>query len=175
MLDNKSVEYIDSTDYKTLEPRLRDLRETMDDLVIQQRASRKLRYAEVDVEFERDAGNLQPDELFVSRHLINNNIQREQSPYIQYITQSPRAVILEDSLTPALDLAVLERDLTKKIRYDGWQLSMFSNIDCFQANGYAVMELVRDESQIGEISYESVEFADFGFVADCRDIQQLEM
>lgn len=175
MLDNKSTEYINSVDYKVLEPRLRDLAETMDDLVIQQRVSRKLRYAEVDVEFERDAGNLQPDELWVSRHLIDNNIRREQSAYVQYITQSPRAVILEDSLTPSIDLATLERDLTKKIRYDGWQLSMFANIDCFQANGYSIVELVRDESTIGEISYESVEFADFGFVADCRDIQQLEM
>lgn len=175
MSDYKSTEYIDSTDYKTLEPKLRDLKDSMADLIIQQCESRKLRYAEVDVEAEREAGALQPDELYVPRHLIDNNIRREQSAYVQYITQSPRAVIVEDANTLATDMSLLELDLTRKIRYDSWQLSMFSNIDCFQANGYSVMEMVQDPTTLGELSFEAVEFADFGFTADSRDVQLLEM
>lgn len=167
--------YINSKDYKTLEPRLKDLKEAIDELFIKQRTSRKLRYADIDIEAERESGRLQPDELYIPQHIIDTNIRREQSPYVQYITQSPRAVILEDSLDPSQDLSLLERDLTKKIRYDAWQLQMFANIDCFQANGYAVMELVQDPTTVGELAYESIEFADFGFVSDCRDIQQLEM
>lgn len=172
---DKDLSYIGSTDYKTLEPRLRDLKDSMDELQITQRSSRKLRYAEVDVEAEREAGNLQPDEVWIPQHTIDTNIRREQAPYVQYLTQSPRAVILEDSFDPSVDLSLLERDFTKKIRYDGWQLSMFSNIDCFQANGYSLMEVVQDPTTAGELVYESIEFADFGFVADSRDVQQLEM
>jgi len=174
-LDSKDTTYINSTDYKTLEPRLRDLRDSMDEMQITQRANRKLRYAEVDVEAEREAGNFQPDEVWIPQHIIDTNIRREQASYIQYLTQSPRAVILEDCLDPAIDLSLLERDATKKIRYDGWQLPAFSNVDCFQANGYGLMEIVQDPTTPGELVHESVEFADFGFVADSRDIQQLEM
>ena len=174
-LDSKDLTYINSTDYKTLETRLKDLKDTMDELQITQRASRKLRYAEVDVEAEREAGHFQPDEVWIPQHTIDTNIRREQAPYVQYLTQSPRAVILEDSLDPSVDLSLLERDATKKIRFDGWQLPMFANIDCFQANGYSLIEVVQDPTTSGELIYESVEFSDFGFTADSRDIQQLEM
>ncbi len=172
---DKDTSYINSTDYKTLESKIIDIKSAMDELQITQRASRKLRYAEVDVEAEREAGNFQPDEVWIPQHTIDTNIRREQAPYVQYLTQSPRAVILEDSLDPAVDLSLLERDVTKKIRFDGWQLPMFSNVDCFQANGYGLVEVVQDPTASGELVYESVEWADASFVADTRDIQALEM
>ena len=124
----------------------------MNELQITQRASRKMRYAEVDVEAERDAGNFQPDEVWIPQHTIDANIRREQAAYVQYLTQSPRAVILEDCLDPSIDLALLERDLSKKIRFNNWQLSMFSNVDCFQANGYGIMEVVQDPTTPGELA-----------------------
>lgn len=174
-MNTQNTEYINSTDYKVLETKLKDLKSSMEEIQVRQRASRKLRYAEIDLEAERKAGRILPDELYIPRHLIDNNIKREQAAYVQYITQSPRAVICEDVIDPSVDLAILERDLTKKIRFENWQLSEFANTDCFQANGYGIQELVEDDSTTGNLSYEAVEFADFGFVADCRDIQQLEM
>ena len=132
-----------------------DIKSNTEELQILQRAARKLRYAEVDVEAERDAGVLQPDEVWIPQHIIDTNIRREQAPYVQYLTQSPRAVILEDSLDPSVDMSLLERDATKKIRFDGWQIPMFSNIDCFQANGYSWVEAVQDPTAPGELIYES--------------------
>lgn len=170
-----STDYINNTDYKTLESKLKDLKSTIEDLSVKQRASRKLRYAEVDIEAEREAGRFQPDELWIPQHIIDTNIRREQSPYVQYVTQSPRAVILEDCLDPSVDLSLLERDLTKKIRFNGWQLGEFANIDCFQANGYGVMEVVHDPSTTGDVAHEAVQYGDFGFVMDTRDIQAIEM
>ena len=175
MTPAKDLSYIGSTDYQTLENKIREIRDSMDDLQITQRARRKLRYAEIDVEAEREAGHFQPDEVVIPQHIIDTNIRREQAPYVKYLTQSPRAVILEDTIDASMDMSTLEKDATKKIRYDGWQLSQFSNIDCFQANGYGVLKIVQDPTTPGELTHESVEFADFGFVADSRDIQQLEM
>lgn len=172
---NNNSDFINSTDYKKLENKLLDLKSILDDNTDKNVAARKLRYAEVDIEVEREASRLAPDELYVPQHIIDTNIRREQSCYIQYITQSPRAVILEDQDDETFDLSVLEKDLTKKLRYDGWQLPMYANIDAFQANGYSIIETVYDKTVPGNISREAVQYGDFAFIADTRDIQAVEM
>jgi hypothetical protein len=172
---NENLDYINSTDYKTLEQKFKDIVQSIDDMYNKQRASRKIRYADVDIEAEREEGRLSPDEMYVPQHICDTNIRREQSAYVQYVTQSPRAVICEDTIDPAIDASLFEKDLTKKLRYDGWQLEMFANIDGFQANGYGIMEIVQDLNKTGEIAFEQVEYADFGFVSDTRDIQSVEM
>lgn len=175
MPDNKSIEYINSTDYKVLEDKIKQLGDSLDDLTLKSNSSRKLRFAEVDVESERKTGRLQPDEMYIPQHIIDTNIRREQSSYVQYITQSPRAVVLSDLDDDSFDLALLEKDLTKKLRFDGWQLSMFSNIDGFQANGYSMMEVVLDLNNPGELGHEYIQYGDFSFISDTRDIQAVEM
>ena len=172
---DKNLEYINSTDYKKLVSKVNNLKDVAFDLTAKSLASRKLRYAEVDVELERKAGKIAPDEMYVPTHIIDTNIRREQSSYIQYITQSPRAVILKDKVDPSVDLSLLEVDLTEKLRFDGWQLSMYANIDGFQANGYGVMETVQDLNNPGELGREYVSYGDFSFIADTRDLQKTEM
>jgi hypothetical protein len=174
-LQSGNLDYIDSTDYKTLGNRLEELKEILEDLSDKSVASRKLRYAEVDIEVEREAGRIAPDELYIPTHTIDTNIRREQSSYVQFVTQSMRAVICDDLDDPSVDLAPLEHDLTKKIRYEGWQLPEYANIDAFQANGYGIMELVYEEANPGSLGSESVQLGDFAFVADTRDIQSVEM
>ena len=170
-----SIDYINSTDYQKLTAKVQELEEVLDDLRDKSFTSRKLRYADVDVEAERLAGRIAPDELYIPQHIIDTNIRREQSPYVQFITQSPRAVCCEDNMDASVDLSVLEKDLTSKIRYDGWQLPQFANIDSFQANGYGIMEIVYDSNTQGGVAHEMVQFGDFGFISDTRDIQAVEM
>jgi hypothetical protein len=133
-----------------------------------------LRYAEIDIEVERKAGRIAPDELYVPQHIIDTNIRREQSSYIQYITQSPRAVILKDRQDPSFDLSLLEVDLTEKLRFPGWQMASYANVDGFQANGYGVMETVQDLNNPGDLGREYVQYGDFAFIADTRDLQKAE-
>ena len=169
------TDYIGATDYDTLVVKLRELVAIHDDLLIRSEASRKLRYAEIDIEEGRSKGTIAPDELIIPQHIIHSNIQKEQSAYIQYVTQSPRAVILQDEFDANVDLSLLENDLTKKLRFPGWQLGMYSNIDSFQANGYSVMEVVYDKNQPGHLAHEQVQYEDFAFIADTRDLQAVEM
>jgi len=174
-MPNSNLDYINSVEYEDWIDKLKQLEEIHDDLTNRANASRKLRYAEVDVEVERGAGRLDADELFIPCHVINTNISREQSPYIQYITQSPRAVICEDELDPTIDLALLEKDLTKKLRPDGWQTDAYSNIDSFQCHGYSVMETVYDKTTPGHVRREHVPLEDFAFFSDSKDLQSLEI
>ena len=168
-------EYIDTTDYEKLVGKINNLKDVSFDLTNKSLASRKLRYAEIDLEVERKAGRIAPDELYVPQHIIDTNIRREQSSYIQFITQSPRAVILKDQQEPSLDLSLLEVDLTEKLRFPGWQPPAYSCIDGFQANGYGIMETVQALDNPGEIGREYVQFGDFSFIADTRDLQKAEM
>ena len=168
-------DYINTLDYSKLEHKFTELKSILDDVTDKSVASRRLRYAEIDIEVEREAGRIQPDEMYIPVHTIETNIRREQTSYIQYITQSPRAVILEDAVSEVVDLSLLEKDLTKKLRYDGWQKPMFATIDGFQANGYGIMEVVQDLTTPGEVAHEQVQMSDFGFVSDTRDLQSCEM
>jgi hypothetical protein len=170
-----STDYINTTEYKKLETKLTELKSILEDCTDKTVASRRLRYAEVDIEVEREAGRIGPDELYIPVHTIDTNIRREQSAYIQYLVQSPRAVILQDIDDPTMDMAQLERDLTAKIRYNGWQLPMFANVDNFQANGYGFVEIIQDQNNPGHVGLEQVQSSDFGFVADTREIQACEM
>ena len=169
------TEYIDATDYKKLVTKINNLYDVAFDLTAKSLATRKLRYVELDLEVERKAGRLAPDEIYTPIHVIDTNIRREQSQYVQYVTQSPRAVILKDRDDPANDLSLLEVDLTEKLRFDGWQLATYANIDGFQSYGYGVMETIMDQNNPGEIGREYVQFGDFSFIADTRDLQKCEM
>ena len=100
MPNTNDIDYINSTDYKKLENKIRDLVNRMDDLAIDNQVSRNMRYVEVDVEGERARGKLQPDELMIPLHIIDSNIRREQPSYVQYVTQSLRSNVLKDVETP---------------------------------------------------------------------------
>lgn len=173
-LTNNS-DYINTLDYKKLEHKLTEVKANLDDITDKTIAARRLRYEDVDVEVEREAGRIAPDELFIPCHTIDTNIRREQSSYIQYVTQSPRAVILRDLIDPKIDLAPLERNITDMLRYQGWQKPMFANIDAMQAFGYGIMEVVYDIDKPGHIGHEQVQQSDFSFVSDTRDLQGCEM
>jgi hypothetical protein len=175
MPELSDTSYINSSEYPKLEDKIKHLHEVLDDMTNKVAISRELRYIDIDVEGEREAGQLQPDEVNIPLHIIDTNIRREQSAYVQYITQSPRAIILQDEDDDAVDLAPLEKDLTKKLRFDGWQIPMFACIDSFQANGYGVLEVVQDLSNPGEVGYEHVEYGNFAFTTDTQNIQAVEM
>lgn len=169
------TDYINATDYETLVPKLKELVAIHDDLLIRAEASRKLRFAEIDIEESRSKGTVAPDELVIPQHIIDTNIRNEQPAYVKYVTQSPRAVICQDEIDSGVDLSLLEQDLTKKLRQDGWQLQAYSNIDSFQQNGYSVIEVVYDESCPGHSNEEHIQYEDFAFIADTKDLQAVEM
>jgi len=174
-MNRNNLSYINSVDHKDHEDRLKDMTSVLKELTIKSAASRRLRYVELDIEGERRQGNLQPDELYIPQHLIDMNIRREQSSYVQYVTQSPRAAICKSMQIPAVEPMLLENDLTNRLRFDGWQIPLYSCIDGFQQNGYGIMEVVYDETKPGHVGMEFVQLQDFAYIADTKDLQECEM
>jgi len=137
--------------------------------------NRNLRYSNIDLEAERKAGRIAPDELYVPQHIIDTNIRREQARYVSYLTQARRAMVLHNLDDPTADNSQLEWDITTKFRYDGWQIPLFRWVDGMQQNGYGILELVVDATMPGHLKYQDVAYGDFGYSLDSRDIQSCEM
>lgn len=169
------LDYINTVEYTKMKSKVKDLVSVMTELTSKSVASRRLRYVELDIEGERKAGRIQPDELYVPQHIIDTNIRREQSSYVQYVTQSPRAVVLTEKSNPNIVTTPLEYDVTQRLRFENWQLSLYACIDGMQQNGYGVMEISYDESKQGHVSHEFVQLGDFGYIADTRDLQEAEI
>jgi hypothetical protein len=170
-----AVEYIDSLDYDNWQTKIADLISAADELHHKAEVHRRLRYSGVDTEDLKRVNKLAPDELYIPQHIIDMNVRREQSSYVQYITQSPRAVILSSRIDPTVTGDLLERDVTNRLRYDNWQIPLYANIDSFQQNGYSIVELVYDANKPGNLKHETIPLGDLGFVNDTKDIQDCEI
>ena len=145
---------------------------TLESTAVENRNSRKL---DIDVDSERSNGHLDEDEFLVPAHIIDTNIRREQSKYVAYVTGSRRSAIFSSITEPTAATGELERDFTDKTRYSGWQVPLFKIIDGMQLHGYSIAEVQFDEDMPGHFAIEAVNYEDFGFPEDTRDIQACEM
>ena len=145
---------------------------TLESTAVENRNSRKLN---IDVDSERSDGHLDEDEFLVPAHIIDTNIRREQSKYVAYVTGSRRSAIFTSITEPTAATGELERDFTDKTRYSGWQVPLFKIIDGMQLHGYSIAEVQFDEDMPGHFAVEAVNYEDFGFPEDTRDIQACEM
>ena len=145
---------------------------TLESTALENRNSRKL---DIDIDSERSDGHLDEDEFLVPAHIIDTNIRREQSKYVAYVTGSRRSAIFTSITEPTTATGELERDFTDKTRYSGWQVPLFKIIDGMQLHGYSVAEVQFDEDMPGHFAVEAVNYEDFGFPEDTRDIQACEM
>lgn len=145
---------------------------TLETTASENRNSRKL---DIDVDAERSGGHLDEDEFLVPAHIIDTNIRREQSKYVAYVTGSRRSAIFSSITEPTAATGELERDFTDKTRYSGWQVPLFKIIDGMQLHGYSIAEVQFDEDMPGHFAIEAVNYEDFGFPEDTRDVQACEM
>ena len=168
-MDKDFTKYEDAT---TQIRELLDVVSALESTAMENRNSRKL---DINVDAEREDGHLDEDEFLVPAHIIDTNIRREQSKYVAYVTGSRRSAIFTSITEPTAATGELERDFTDKTRYSGWQVPLFKIIDGMQLHGYSVAEVQFDEDKSGNFAVEAVNYEDFGFPADTRDIQACEM
>lgn len=165
----------DLTNYEDATVKIRELLNVVSDLETVADENRNSRKLDVNIEAERSDGYLDEDEFLVPAHIIDTNIRREQSKYVAYVTGSRRSAIFTSITEPTAATGALERDFTDKSRYSGWQVPLFKVIDGMQLHGYSVAEVLFDTEKPGHFAVEAVNYEDFGFPPDTRDIQACEM
>ena len=169
------MKYNNYKDYQDASTNIHKLASLCDEQHVTAQDQRQQRRLNVDLDLERRDGYLAPDELYIPTHIIDSNIKREQAKYVSYIVNSRRTVIFSSSTNPAFNTGPLERDFTERCRYDGWQVPLFRTIDCMQLHGYCVAEVQFDDTKPGHFGIESVNYEDFAFPDDTRDIQACGM
>jgi len=169
------MKYNNYKNYQDASTNVHKLASLCDEQHVTAQDQRQQRRLNIDLDLERRDGYLAPDEVYIPTHIIDSNIRREQAKYVSYVVNSRRTVIFSSSTDPAFNTGPLERDFTERCRYDGWQVPLFRTIDCMQLHGYCVAEVQFDDTKPGHFGIESVNYEDFAFPDDTRDIQACGM
>ena len=169
------MKYNNYKNYQDASTSVHKLASLCDEQHVTAQDQRQQRRLNIDLDLERRDGYLAPDEVYIPTHIIDSNIRREQAKYVSYVVNSRRTVIFSSSTDPAFNTGPLERDFTERCRYDGWQVPLFRTIDCMQLHGYCVAEVQFDDTKPGHFGIESVNYEDFAFPDDTRDIQACGM
>lgn len=135
-----------------LERLINDWKEEIDDTMMR----RQTRKVDIEVEKLRQEGKIDEDETFIPQRIIQQNIEREQPMFVNYIKNSRRLGIFECQDDPEQQTDLLEEDFTKKLTYLGWELDFFKSTDGSQAHGWDAIEVIYDEAKPGHVAFEQV-------------------
>lgn len=134
---------------------------------------RELRYLNVNVEEERRTGRFKPHEIYIPIRIIDNNIRKEAPQYIAYLTTSRNAAIFKPKQDDVeLPMQVIENKFTKMVRYPGWEIPFFKNLDGAQEHGWACVEIVFDSDKPGHFAIEDIAHENLWFSIDLENIQR---
>lgn len=132
---------------------------------------RKLRQNKRNVADEQQLGTILKDETIIPDRTINTNIHRGRVPYINYITQSKRLLIIEDIDHPSADTEPFELWFTRGMRYPHWKIPWFKLVDAMHTHGGASFEVVYDDEKPFNCSIEYIPRDSLIFHKKTRDIQ----
>jgi hypothetical protein len=105
---------------------------------------------------ERQRKTILEDETIIPDRTINTNIKRGRVPYLNYITQSKRLLILTDVDDPKKSTESIELWFTRGARFPRWKYPWIKSVDCMLTHGGCAMEIVYDPSKPLNFSIEYI-------------------
>ena len=107
------------------------------------------RYIDIDIKNMKARGELLTDDSMIPRRVIDNNINREKSPKIQYLTSPRRQLIYQCVTDPAVKPDVIEKDYTRVSRYLKWTEEYFKCDDAASLSGWSSIQTLFDPEMPG--------------------------
>lgn len=132
---------------------------------------RKTRDIQVNVRDLRSSGQLDDDETLIPDRVIDENITREQPPYINYLKNSRRLSIFTSLSNPGQNAQPLELEYTRGMTYTGWEIPHYKNLDGAQTHGWDSVEVVYDTSKPFNCGIEHVGHDKLFFPRSATDLQ----
>lgn len=132
---------------------------------------RLTRDIQVHVRDLRASGQLDDDETLVPERVIDENITREQPPYINYLKNSRRLAIFTSLSNPGQITQALEIEFTRGMTYTAWELAHFKCLDGAQTHGWDSVEVVYDTSKPFNVGIEHVGHDKLFFPRSSTDLQ----
>lgn len=132
------------------------------------------RYLDIDVEMMRQDKKLLPDEGVIVRRVVDNNITREKAPYINFLTQPRRSVILKCTSDPSVITDTLESEYTRVTRGDYWQLPYFRCVDGAQLNGWSAIQTIFEPTSLSGFRRKYISTDRLMFPRQTAEFQQIK-
>jgi hypothetical protein len=132
---------------------------------------RKLRKVEINIEEERNEGNLGQDETIIPVRVIDTNIRREQPPFVSYLKQSRRLAVFKVDAEPGLDTQQVETAFTNGMTYENWETPLYKTLDGAQTHGWDSVEIVYDKDKPLAVGIEHIGHDRLIFPKDAISIQ----
>lgn len=136
--------------------------------------NRRDRYADLNVQKMRQEGKLDPQETFVVKRVINNNISRDLSDAMLFINGAKRLAYFQCFDDPLQDCRQIESDFTKGLTYKGWFHTFKRHYDGASLHGWDAVEVMYDESKPLHVSFEHIGFDRLLFNTSIENIQNDE-
>lgn len=132
---------------------------------------RKTRDIQVNVRDLRASGKLDDDETLIPDRVIDENITREQPPYINYLKNSRRLAIFTSLTSPGQNTQPLELEYTRGMTYTGWEIPHYKELDGAQTHGWDAVEVVYDTSKPFNVGIEHTGHDKLFFPRTATDFQ----
>lgn len=174
-VDFTSPDAVDIWDWSTAFPKLQHLESGWQDIWNAAKTNRKNRYYDFDVEALRKDGKLLQDETIFPRRVINTNMERGAAPYIQFVKNTRRTAIIRSTTDPNVQTELLERDFTRLMRYDGWELPQFKVLDSCMLHGWASIQTMFDPDMPGDVAQKFLAHDKLIFPVDSVNLQNSEL
>lgn len=117
---------------------------------------RKTRDIDIDVQALRNDGSLDEDETLIPDRVIDENITREQPPFVNYLKNSRRIAIFTCLTDPEQQTQRLELEFTRGMTYTGWETAHFKCLDGSQTHGWDAVEVTFDTSKPFNVGIEHI-------------------
>lgn len=137
--------------------------------------NRKNRRYKFDTEALRRDGVLLKDETIFPRQVIDTNMGRGEAPYMQFIKNTRRTAIIRSITDTNVQTELLERDFTRLMRYDGWELPQFKTLDSGMLHGWSAMQIMFDPDMPGDVAHKFIATDKLIFPKDSVNIQNSDM
>ena len=108
---------------------------------------REVRKKEYNVAEMRTAKLIKPDETYIARRVIDQNIAREKPEFVAYVEQSPRLVHFKPVGKPDVDTISLADWFSVGMKYENWSKTWHRQIDGTRLHGANFIEVRADDSK----------------------------
>lgn len=108
---------------------------------------RELRRKDVNIEEMRQKDEVQADEVFIPRRIIDQNIENEKPSYVQYLEQASHILLFQSKSSPSKVTDNLADFFAKGCRYPGWNVPFHRAADGVALHGGVFMEIRLDDTK----------------------------
>lgn len=172
----EGIEVPAALNWQIMEPRVRKQISDWDIEIRDTKLRRAQRKLDVDIDALRQGtaqnpAQLNADETLIPVRVIDENIRKEQPSKIQYLTQSRRLAIFDNSQVPQQKREELEIAFTKGMTYSGFLQNVFKTDDGAALHGWDAVEVLYTTSKPLNCGVEHIGHENLIFSLDSKDIQ----